>query len=478
MQSGLNKAGCEGDGVTRSVRGMAAPVWFGIALIVSLALGRLWWLPAHASHNINEGWNAGHLARAWGPGLLYPAPDALIANNYPPLSFWLIGLVQPLVGDSIIAGRLVSLASEAAVGAVTFLLVRRLTGARDWAVAGALFFAGFAVTLLRGYLAMNDPQWLAQALMAGALVLLVPRAASERPMPGRVAAAAVLTVAGGLVKHNLVAVPIAVTLWLFVAERRSFLIWAITGTALVTAACAALFAIWGRDVFLDVLGPARSYSALRMAAHGVPLLLLAAPGLLAARPLLDHWREDPRRLLPLFLLAVAIPTAILQRSGDGVDINATFETVVALAIAVPVGCSLRAERPGRWFALALLPACALVPVALLADARELTGRGAAERDWRPFIQRIAAARGPVACDDQALCHWAGRRSALDFFAMKQRLLKGDVPTLRIALDRHAFALIAMRGDNPGWHENRLIPAIHARYRVTYVAHGYELLVPR
>ena len=453
-------------------------LWGAAALILVLALGRLWWLPAYAPHNINEGWNAGHVARAFGPGSLYPDPDALIANNYPPLSFFVVGLAARISGDTIITGRIVSLLSEIAVGLAVYAIVARLTGSRLWATAGALLFAGFATTLLRGYLAMNDPQWLAQAAMIGGLLLLVPRAPGARLSTATVIGAAAITVAGGLIKHNLVAFPAAATVWLLVADRRALGVWIASGLAFAALACAALFAIWGTAVFLDVLAPARSYSLLRMAAHGVPLLLFALPGLLASRPLLGGSREDKRLLLPVWLLAVALPTAILQRSGDGVDINATFETAIALAIAVPVACSLRTNAAWRWLGIAALPALALVPRALIADARELIGRDAAVAGWRPFITAVATAEGPVACDDQALCHWAGRRSAMDFFAMKQRLLKDDVPALRSALDARTFTLIAMRSENPGWHENRLIPAIRERYRTVYEADGYELLVPK
>lgn len=443
-----------------------------------LMLGRIWWLPAHALLNVNEGWSAGHVARAFGAGSLYPAPDALIANNYPPLSFLIVGLVDRLVGDAIVTGRIVALLSQAAVGGAVYVIVGRLTRDARWAAAGGLLFAGLGVTLLRGYVAMNDPQWLAQATMGWALVLLVPRHDGERVPVRRILLAAALTVTGGLMKHNLVALPAAVTVWLWIVDRRGFYVWACAGIALAAGACTVLYGIWGTDVFADVLMPARSYSVVRMGAHGGPLLLAVLPGALACRPLVGAWRRDRRLLLPVLLLAVAIPSAIVERSGDGVAVNALFETVFALAMAVPIGCALRGEDRWRWLGVAALPALVLVPVAAVADVRELTGRAAAVRHWAPFIAQVAATRGPVACDDQAVCHWAGRTSALDFFALKQRLLKGDVPALRTALDRHAFALIAMRSENPGWHENRLIPAIRARYRTVRAEGGFELLVPR
>jgi len=39
----------------------------------------------------NEGWNAYFADAAIHGGVLYPAADALITNNYPPLSFYLVG---------------------------------------------------------------------------------------------------------------------------------------------------------------------------------------------------------------------------------------------------------------------------------------------------------------------------------------------------------------------------------------------------
>lgn len=452
--------------------------WAAVVLVALLALGRLWWLPAHAPLNINEGWNAGHVARVFGPGTLYPPPDALIGNNYPPLSFFLVGLAERMVGDAIVAGRIVSLLAQVATGWVVFAVVRRLTGDPRWATAGALLFAGYGVTLLRGYLAMNDPQWLAQAATAGALVLLVPAVPGERLPAWRVLAAAAFAVAGGLIKHNAVALPAALTLWLWVADRRAFALWAGAGLALAAAACATLYAIWGADVFADVLAPARSYSLARMAAHGVPLLLAVLPTALAARPLAAAWAGDRRLLLPPLMLALAVLNAVAQRSGDGVDVNPLFDVAVALAIMVPAACARRREDAARWLGVAALPALALAPVAFVKSVSELIGREAAVRHWAPFVAAVRRADGPVACDDQAVCHWAGRQSALDFFAWKQRLLKGDGPVLTAALDAHAFALVAMRGENRGWHENRLIPAIRARYRTLYADGGYELLVPR
>ncbi len=444
-------------------------------LILCLATGRFWWLPARASLNINEGWNALHALDAWGAGPLYPAPDALTANNYPPLSFYFVGALGRALGDNVVAGRLLAVLMQGATTGAVAMLAVRLTERRAAAPATVLFGL-WSVTLLRDYLAMNDPQWLGEALMSWALVLLVPRAGARSGAPA-ILAAALLTVASGLVKHNLLALPFAATLWLWLTDRRAFAIWAVTGVLLAGAAVALLHAVWGSTIFADVLAPARSYSVARMAAKGGPLLLAAVPALIACRPLVAACRTDRRLLLPILMLTVAVPIGVIQRAGSGVAANAFFETVIAIAVATGCAIALRPDRARAAALLTALPALCLVPVAARQGWTELTGRDARVRFWRPIIARIADAPGPVACDDQAVCYWAGRRSALDFFALKQRLLTGEGQALGPALAAHRFALIEMRGDNPGWQENRLIPAIRARYRTSYCANGIELLTP-
>ena len=57
--------------------------------------------------NFNEGWNA-YFARAAYAGPLYFPYDAPVTNNYPPLSFYLIGGLALLGGDPIYIGRFIS----------------------------------------------------------------------------------------------------------------------------------------------------------------------------------------------------------------------------------------------------------------------------------------------------------------------------------------------------------------------------------
>ena len=72
----------------------------------------------------NEGWNAYHAQAAMTGGWLYAGPNSFIFDNYPPLSFYLVGVFGKLVGDNVIAGRFVSLLALATVGAGVFASLR------------------------------------------------------------------------------------------------------------------------------------------------------------------------------------------------------------------------------------------------------------------------------------------------------------------------------------------------------------------
>jgi len=71
---------------------------------------------------------------------LYPSADQLITNNYPPLSFYIVGLVGRVVGDPVLAGRLVSLVAVVAIATAIALSVRRLGGSGVAARISAAFF--------------------------------------------------------------------------------------------------------------------------------------------------------------------------------------------------------------------------------------------------------------------------------------------------------------------------------------------------
>src|ERR1700742_3158346 len=87
-----------------AIAGLAV-VWISAAVGPAYALFR--WIP----NGYNEGWNAYWAQVAWHGGCLYPALDSPVSNNYPPLSFYIVGALGSLLGNNIFAGRLLALIS-------------------------------------------------------------------------------------------------------------------------------------------------------------------------------------------------------------------------------------------------------------------------------------------------------------------------------------------------------------------------------
>jgi 6-pyruvoyl-tetrahydropterin synthase related domain len=165
-----------------------------LALVVAVWMVLpLAWLFAQAPRGYSEGWNALVALRALSDLPLYPQDQTLHTNNYPPLSFYLVGGLGALIGDHIVAGRLISLAALVAI-ALEIALAVRLLGGTWWvsAFAGLLFVAG-AMGLDHRPVGGNEPHMLAHAVMLAGLVVLLKGSGSGR----HVAAAAVLMVVGG-----------------------------------------------------------------------------------------------------------------------------------------------------------------------------------------------------------------------------------------------------------------------------------------
>ena len=458
------------------------------ALVLVCAAGRLELLPVHVSFNPNEGWNAFQAAHALGGGALYPAPGGLTGDNYPPLSFYVVGALGRLVGDPIVAGRVVALLSTLAAAAAVFAGVRRLgpAGAPSTAPGlGALLLLAFAATQFRGYLAMDDPQWLAHALMTWGFVLLIPRRPGEALGLARAAGAAALMAAGGLVKHNLVALPLAATAWLTLHHRRDLLAWLAVGVAAVLAAAAVFEWAYGPAVFADLLAADRRYAAARMGKALLPVLAVT-PLLVLSTRLLAARRADTRLDLLLLAVLLATPLGVVQRSGEGVNVNAHFEALIAACMAGAAALQLPG-RPvrGAWRGAAgalLLPFIVLVPLTLHAERAEFAGRASAARAWEDMRARLAAVPGPVACETPALCYWAGKGFELDVFLYGQHVTRTqDASALLRALDARRFAAVqldAPHAPHLGDVANPVPALVAARTRLVFqAADGRRLYAP-
>jgi hypothetical protein len=374
--------------------------------------------------NYNEGWNAYHAAAALSGGRLYYPANALVTNNYPPLSFIIVGVVSNIVGDAVFAGRLVVWIGFLGTAFLIHAILRRLGNDPVASASGAMLFTAYSVVQFNVYVGVYDPQWLAHAVMLLGLWLYF----REPDAPKSSVAAGVVMGLALFIKHNILALPVAFVLWLFLYDRRASVRFAAAGLVTGGLGLAACYAAFGPDFFSGLLAP-RTYSAIDGYRYGlaylepmeIPLVIFA----LGAIVLRDRYAK-----FFLLLASVALPLGLIERTGAGVAINSVFEVVIALSLGVG---HLMGHAPIRGLRLWVIGACA---TALIINV----GVGADRSIYliRPWIaqQRAKAAQtreqialltehpGPAICETPALCYWAHKPFEVDPFNFVQGVRAG------------------------------------------------------
>lgn len=438
---------------------MAKPVHqrFGLTLVLVLAslitvlllLQPIMKSTYHVSLNYNEGWNAYHAARAVGDEILYPQPTELYSNNYPPLSFYIIGGLGSLTGDNIFAGRLLGLISFISIGISIAVIVHMLGGGAAVPIFSCLLFLGYMGAYHADYVGVNDPQMLAHAIMMLALIFFVAGTHSRLFL----LLSLLLVLTAGLVKHTLIALPLAMTLCLLLRDRKQFIFWLTAALLLLITSITLLYQAYGVDFFLAVLASPRAYSwgraAASLAAWFKPLLPLLGAGLLLV---LADRASHATRLIGLYVLLSAI-TCIYFSGAEGVNYNAIFDLVIAAVIASGLAVQYFARNlQEKWprssietiaFIILLLPVFITAPISIskfkyLINSMEIK-QAIVEKD----IAFIEKHKGPVLCESLALCYWAGKKLEVDFFNLGQKVMAGIIPENNITarLDSHYFTLI-------------------------------------
>jgi hypothetical protein len=461
-------------------------------IVLCIAIQMAWPLATigrHISLNNNEGWNAYWSTRALAGQPIYTDAASPLTNNYTPLSFYIVGWFGRAIGDLVLAGRIVSLVGLGGCSILVGLIAARFGRETRWGWAASAAFLLIAVTIAPRYIAADDPQWLAAALQMAGLWVLVQR---ERLTAARIMGASLILLVAGLIKHNQVALPLAVTLALAIHDRRALAIWLATGAALLVLTLGALHALYGsafvdqvlyhqRVLHLYYLGP-----ALSTVGFFVPAAAIA----IAYIPRIRTWGRDSRLTMLALFAVLATILGILERFGAGVSQNAHFDALIAVmllfGIVLVQGAHIRLSTATR---LALMT-LAIAPAAA-KDLANLPRQASAWRDidrtdeaWSDAIRYLASRPGPIACERPALCYWAGKPYTLDFSNYGQKLRRtGDPWHLRDRIARREFAaLVVIRDDRYRKHDARLpmdyYALINANYRVERVlADKLYVMVP-
>jgi len=462
----------------RATAALAALILFCIAVQMASPLVGI---THHISVNNNEGWNAYWSTRALAGQPIYTDADSPITNNYTPLSFYIVGWFGRAIGDMVLAGRLFSLAGLLGCTWLVGVIATRVGKPTRWAWAGAAAFLLIAVTMAYRYVATDDPQWMAEALQLVGLLVLVARGPSA-PSRERVVAACLILLLAGLIKHNQVALPIAITIGLAIHDRQALARWLGAGALGLAGTLTLLHTLYGpafvdqvafhqRVLHLSYLGPALiSLSFLLPAAIIIGVYL----------PRIRGWKSDFRLTILAWFAVLAVVLGIFERFGAGVSQNAHFDAVIAIAILLGITLSSFSRRHLSTVTRLALMTLVVAPAAgkdlvtvprRIADWRDMNRTDEA---WRDAVRFLAERPGPIACEMPTLCYWSGKDYALDFSNYGQKLRRhGDPWNLQNRIEHHYFSALAIVRDDRYDRGDARLPdnfykLINAHYRVERV----------
>ena len=432
-------------------------------------------IPLQVPLDPNEGWNAYHTLSAMQGGALYPGAHSGMVDNYPPLSFYIVGLVAKLAGDAIVAGRIVSLASLIFVAAAIAVAARELSAAKPAAWFAALWFlAGLLV--FTDYVAMDDPQLLGHAIDVAGLLLL---------LRGRMAAAAFAMAVALFVKHNLVALPLATLWWLALTERKAAWRFAVSGLAFCLLGVILFRAVYGA-VLLGAIGSARSFSFALLTHNVATWMVWAGPAMVAAVALLLGTRADRNVVFCALYALVGVAVGTAFSGGAGVDLNVWFDAAIALSLTGALALTRLSARLPQTLVLSAYIVPLLSGLALSYDEswREpgtwLRPGADAAQTARSDIDFLKAHRGPALCEMLSLCYWAGKPPAIDVFNLGQAFATGarSDQALIAQIAHGDFGVLQFDSLDEFALGPRVKAAVLARYRVDHQSDDGVFLVPR
>ena len=470
-----------------SGRGPAA--WVSPAAVVVLAAGCAIGLLRVVStiglmlpFDPNEGWNAYYAVAAMTGGSPYPSLHSFMTNNYPPLSFYIVGVLGGAIGDMIVGGRLLSLAAFVAVAGAIAAALRMMACSRMEAAFGALIFAA-CLLLNSDYVGMDDPQLLGHAVaMAGFLLVL-----RQRGDWLRLASAALLFALAFFIKHNLVVLPLAAASWLALYDRRSAARFAIAGAAFLAVGLIAFRLAYGFDLFV-ALRSARVFAFHDLAVNLSSWLIWGALPLAAAAFLFAARRDDKYVVLCALYALMGFLIGASFFGGAGVDVNAMFDADIGLALVAGVALNRFSGRgvvyPAAIAAAFLLPLAIGVWLNFNADWLDRDYWLHPMRDETALAKQdigfLRAHAGPAMCETLAYCYWAGKSAEVDLFNIGQqfatRSRNDDV--LVGMIGAHRFAAIQLDAMSPFALGGDVRRAMNRAYRIDHANDDGIFLVPR
>lgn len=372
----------------------------------------------------NEGWTVYHSDEVANGKQIYDTKDPFTPVVYPPLFFYLEGLTGKLFGNFLMIGRLFSFLGLLCTSILAALIVRIFSRNAIGSIFAAIFFCGTVAAIAPQYVAMNDAQLPAHVLSAAGLWLYLKAVRYNSSLWP----AALFVVASLFTKHNLIAVPAAISIDLLFRSKRNFLQW-ILSVSIFTAVFAIVTIVVAGPGFIDQVIAGRYLSIQKMFAQARQFATFMLIPLLASIVwCVKAWRNSDERVLILWLF-FSLVIGIITASGFGTAMNMFFDAV--LCIAVILGILISSIRP---IPQALLPIVLFLSIEIAAISefqtiwkKNLVSRFAKQQaEFLSDVEFLKNEPGKIVCGNPLLCFDAGKSLEFDPFNVSQRIIIGKM----------------------------------------------------
>jgi hypothetical protein len=371
----------------------------------------------------NEGWTVYHSDSVSKSKQIYDTKDPFTPVVYPPLFFYLEGMVGKLFGNFLVIGRILSFLGLICTSIFAALIVRIFSRNAIGGFFAGIFFCGTVAAIASQYVAMNDAQLPAHVLSAAGMWSYLRSRSGPSLWP-----AALLIAASLFTKHNLLAVPAAISIDLLLRSKRDFLKWVLFLSIFIAAFSILTFVFAGPGFFDQVIA-GRYVSIEKMIAQTrqfgtFALIPLLASILWCAK----SWKNREERILTLWLF-FSIVVGIITASGFGTAMNMFFEAFLCLAVILGISISNMNPLPQ-----VLLPLILFLPIEVTAISeirtalnKNLQSRFAKQQtEFLSDVQFLRNQSGRVVCGSLLLCFDAGKPLEFDPFNVSQRIITGKM----------------------------------------------------
>ena len=402
----------------------------------------------------NEGWNAYWASAAWTGLDLYPAPSSFRLNNYVPLWFYFTGALGAMVGDIIRAGRFLASLALFLNAVAICCIVREITGrTQDCWFAGVAFLSLFCL-FYEDYVAINEPQIAANLFMTASSLIFIRQIGNDSRTSTYPILVSCLLI-GGLIKQNVIAVPISIFIFLMFHDRPALVRFVGFSFVGISIACALLYVAFGRNIFASLLFPRRYDIAIALTQTGEQL---ANYSLFLPLIAISHFafKSNPKEKFVLIYLFVGFAQGLIFSGGFDVDINVFFDFAIATAILLGLAHNFTIGTIGnvnvdyrrKMHLVAALTIGLLVPPALSYHSwsdglsREFSVHAPAQDVDLVYLNAMT---GHVMCENLALCYWSGKRFEVDVVNLKALILaQPDLETLIVGrINTCSYSLIQL-----------------------------------